>query len=210
MNGVYQDNAMKTMNWALTTGCTNLGGGCDSCPSFLEYQENGWDYSIVFHGAQLSVPQSIKAPTLFTVSLGSDLFHENVPEHFICDAFKVMNNTPQHTYEIVTKRPEYLVKMVPLLQWTDNIHIGTTVELEKHKWKIDYLRKVPSYNRYVTFIVLERIGKLNMEGIKTAGILTETWGLRRPARVDWVQEVELQCIAQGVELSNNAYIYEAV
>lgn len=199
---------METLNWEITTGCGNLGGGCESCPSLLEYQRKGWDYSIQLHENRLTQPTKIKEPTVFTVSLGSDLFHESVPDEFIKRAFDVMNYVPEHTFEVITKRAERLVFIAKDLEWTPNISMGVTVESEKYKWRIDCLREVPAVVRFVSFLpVLGPVGKLNLDGIHIAGMGGEDWGLNRPCESAWLDEIERQCLEQGVEITSEFNMY---
>ncbi|MDQ7861161.1 DUF5131 family protein [Peribacillus frigoritolerans] len=61
----------------------------------------------------------------------SDLFHEKIPSDFIQQVFKTMNETPQHSYQVLTKRPERAVDLSDRLSFTPNIWMGTSVEKRK-------------------------------------------------------------------------------
>lgn len=199
---------MDTLNWDLTTGCESLGGGCDSCPSLWEYRENGWDYQIKQHYDRLADPVFIRPPTLFTVSLGSDLFHEDVNSDFIHYAFKVMNREIRHTFEITTKRSERLAMMSEYLHFTKNIAVGVTVEESKYKFRIDHLRDVPATTRYVSFLpLLGEMGKLDLDGIRTVTVGSEDWGLHRACDGLWIEDIKKQCSEQGVEVMTDFHIY---
>lgn len=202
---------METVNWALASGCTNLGGGCESCPSLWEYKDNGWDYSLKTHPAVLSQPGNNPEPTVYTVALGSDLFHEAVPDEFIRDAFKAMNENYHHYFEIATKRAERMESLGASLNWTGNIAAGVTVEDEDAKWRIDHLRRTPAFTRFVSFLpLLGEVGSLNLEGIHMAVVGAEEWGLKRPCQEVWVQGINKRCESQGVELLNKIRTYEGV
>lgn len=202
---------MGTLNWQITSGCESLGGGCESCPSLLEYQNKGWDYSIKTHPERLYDPMKIKEPTNFSVSLGSDLFHKDVPDYFIERAFTLMNITHQHSYNIVTKRAERLREIAPSLEWTENIYIGVTVESSQYKQRIDYLKKVKSHHRFISFVpLLGPVGNLDLSGIEYAGVSSENWGFARPCKDEWIDEIERQCLNQGVGLTMDCNIYQGV
>jgi len=200
---------METLNWELTTGCQNIGGGCESCPSLWEYREKGLDYNIKWHRDRLADPCFFTTDALlFTVSLGSDLFHEDVPSDFIQDAFSVMNREHRHTFELATKRTERLAMMADSLHFSKNIAVGVTVEEQKYKFRIDHLREVPAVNRYVSFLpLLGPVGKLDLQGIRIATIGNEQWGLHRPCEDSWIEEIKKQCGEQGVEVMPDFHTY---
>ena len=200
---------METLNWTLTTGCENLGGGCESCPSMLEYKEKGWDYSIKMHPEELITPFILKEPKAFMVSFGSDLFHEGVSDEFIYEAFDVMRLSPQHTFEVITKRTERLKQMAPSLPWTGNIWIGTTVESRDVIGRIKDLQTVPAENKYLSFVpLLGDVGEVDLSGIKIASVQPETWGDHRPCEQSWIDNIEGQCDDQGVALTENFNLYQ--
>ena len=58
----------------------------------------------------------------------SDLFHEDVPSDFILRVFRVMQSCPQHTFQVLTKRPDRLVEMDKHIDWPENVWMGTSVE----------------------------------------------------------------------------------
>lgn len=202
---------METLNWPVTSGCTNIGGGCESCPSLWEYREKGWDYSVKMHKAALPQPLQEAKPKIYTVALGSDLFHGDVSREFIGRAFEVMNECRHHFFEIATKRPERAERIGKSVWWSDNIALGVTVEDAKAKWRINNLRATPAVWRFVSFLpLLGKVGKLNLDTIHAATIGAEDWGLKRPCQGAWVEGIKKQCIDQGVELSNHFRFYEGV
>lgn len=199
---------MDSVNWPLTTGCENIGGGCKSCPSLWEYREKGLDYNPIFHTKRIGDPYHNQYPTLYTVSLGSDLFHSNIPDEFITAVFRVMNYTPRHTFEIATKRIERLKDMASGLKFTQNIAVGVTVEESKYKWRIDFLQEIPAATRYVSFLpLLGPVGKLDLHGIRTVTIGPEDWGLHRPCKSEWIDDIKKQCSEQNVDWITDYHIY---
>ena len=200
---------MDTLNWPVTTGCENIGGGCESCPSLWEYKRNGWDYSPKEQDGNLYVPSFVFEPSIFTVSLGSDLFHKDVSTGFIRRVFEIMNRERHHLFELLTKRSERLAELSGDLDFTDNIFVGVTVEETAFKSRIKDLQKVQSPNRYVSFLpLLGPMGELDLDGINVATAGPEDWELKRPCNTTWIEDIKGQCDAQGVEWVDSFYIYK--
>lgn len=200
---------MNILNWQVTSGCESLGGGCVSCPSLIHYKDNKLDYSIKEHRERLAEPFLTTQPSCFLVSLGSDLFHKSVSDDFIRHAFEVMNKCSEHYFEIATKRPHRVVVMSPYLTWSKNIMIGTTVETEDYKYRIDILRQVPTENRFISFApLLGDVGEVDLSGIKMAGGCREDWELRRPFDPEWLANIRRQCLDQDIQWINTHAIYD--
>jgi protein gp37 len=202
---------METVNWPVVSGCTNIGGGCESCPSLWEYEEKGWDYSLQMHPGALVRPKVNPEPTVYTVGLGSDLFHEGVSDLFIQSVFSVMNESRHHFFEVATKRILRAWGMCLGLEWGPNIALGVTVEKSEFKWRVRPLQDIPAASRFISFLpLLGSVGKINLEGIQAATVGAEEWGLKRPCQEAWIKGINKQCIDQGVELLNQARFYEGV
>lgn len=200
---------MNVINWQITSGCESLGGGCVSCPSLIHYKENNWDYSLKEHRERFAEPLLTEEPTCFIVSLGSDLFHWNVMDNFIIDAFAVMNKCPEHHFEIATKRIGRAVTMNTYLTWSENIMIGTAIESEDHKYRLKILKQIPTENRFVSFApLLGDVGELDLTGIKMVGASGEDWELKRPFDPEWLANIRRQCIEQNVKWINTSAIYD--
>jgi len=183
------------VHWKLTTGCQEIGPGCDSCPAMHD------DFSHVtkIWVDKLSEPSSIKQPKIFYVSLGSDLFQDNVNDEFIMDVFKVMNENPLHVFVILTKRSDRLRYLAPKLNCKNNMYIGVTVASQSCKHRMEALRTVESSNRFISMApLLEDLGDLNMDGIRSVGVVEETWGPKRRIEQSWVDNIERQCQEQNV------------
>ncbi len=105
---------MTDATWPLTYGCTKVSPGCAHCyiTRTPPYRIQGlrWDehasIPIQLFPERLDWPLKWKKPRRIFVNSLSDLFHEDVPDDFIDKAFAVMALTPQHTYQVLTKRPE--------------------------------------------------------------------------------------------------------
>lgn len=122
--------------WSPIVGCKRVSAGCDHCYAFelhdrrhLAWKRGRWpsapaQYHQPFSKVQL-LPQRLEEPLhwrkprrVFVDSM-ADLFHEDVPDEFIGRVFGVMRRTPQHIYQILTKRPE---RMLRVLRELTNAH----------------------------------------------------------------------------------------
>ena len=138
------------MTWNPTTGCNKVSAGCKFCYAEImtrrlkamgqeKYSEG---FGIVrTHDKTLEEPSRWKKPTIVFVNSMSDLFHKDVPLSFIKKVFKVMNDHPQHTFQVLTKRSKRLVEIHEKLNWTPNIWMGVSVEENKVKHRINDLSK---------------------------------------------------------------------
>ena len=190
------------MTWNPTTGCNKISAGCKFCYAEVmsrrlkamgvEKYENGFEFTI--QPDSLNVPREWKKPKTVFVNSMSDLFHEKAPLSYIKKVFKVMNETPQHTYQVLTKRADILYKYHEQLNWTKNIWMGVSVENEKEIWRIDYLRKS---NARIKFLSLEPLigplSNLNLKNIHWAIVGGESGNGARPIKQEWVIDIKKQC-----------------
>lgn len=198
------------IHWKITTGCTEIGPGCDSCPSMpgngfknLEQKESG----VHMHPDRLLEPSRNLYQKLFHVAMGSDLFHDSVTDEFIMNAFKVMNDNQLHAFSLITKRSDRLRYLASILKWTDNIHIGVTVSSASCKHRIDSLRVVKSNNKFVSAVpLLGHLGHLDLSQIQSFGVCEESWGPKRKIEQYWLDEIKKQCEEQDVNFDFSAAI----
>lgn len=190
------------MTWNPTTGCNKISAGCKFCYAEvmsrrlqamgIEKYKDGFDLRI--HEDALLIPYSWKSAKVVFVNSMSDLFHKDVPLVFIQKVFKVMNENPQHTFQVLTKRADILFKYHKELNWTHNIWMGVSVEDNRVTKRIDYLRKT---NAKVKFLSCEPlIGPLpgmNLEKIDWVIVGGESGRKPRPMDVDWVLDIQQQC-----------------
>lgn len=110
-----------------------------------------------------------------------------------------MNDTPQHTYQVLTKRAERLYEVHHLLNWTKNIWMGVSVEDERVVERIDFLRET---NAFIKFLSCEPlIGPLknmNLYNINWVIVGGESGRKARPIKESWVWDIRQQCTEQGV------------
>ena len=195
------------MTWNPTTGCNKVSAGCKYCYAEvmtrrlqamgIEKYKDG--FKVRTHEDALYIPYSWKGPKVVFVNSMSDLFHPEVPFEFIQKVFEVMNNTPQHTYQVLTKRAERLYELHHKLNWTNNIWMGVSVEDERVTNRIDFLRET---NAIIKFLSCEPlIGPLqnmNLENIDWVIVGGESGRKARPMQEWWVWNIKQQCQEQEV------------
>jgi protein gp37 len=195
------------MTWNPTTGCTKISAGCKHCYAEImskrlqsmgveKYKDN---FEVRTHPSALKIPYTWKHSKVVFVNSMSDLFHKDIPTSFIKEVFAVMNDNPQHVFQVLTKRAERLLELNRQIKWTHNIWMGVSVENEKVKERIDYLRKT---NAKVKFLSLEPLlgplPKLNLSKIDWAIVGGESGHNPRSMDADWVLDIQDQCKAKNV------------
>ena len=194
--------------WNPVTGCTKISPGCRGCyaASFalrLQGMKNRRyvdGFQLTLHPDLLDVPLKRKKPRSYFVNSMSDLFHKDVPFEFIQKVFEVMNQCPQHTFQILTKRSDILAKYAPFLKWTDNIWVGVSVESQQYVGRIDELRSVPAKVRFIYFEpLIGPVTDLDLRDIHWAVVGGESGPGWRPLDIQWVRDIRDACVAQGVK-----------
>ena len=133
----------------------------------------------------------------------SDLFGEFVPDDFLARVFDVMRRTPQHTYQILTKRAERMRRWTKSERWladTSHIWLGVSVEDRKHGVpRITELQRATAAVRFLSVEpLLERLGRLDLRSIDWVIVGGESGGRARPMEPVWVREIRDQCVDDGV------------
>ena len=141
-----------------------------------------------------------KKPTLWFVNSMSDLFHPKVPFDFVNEVVDIIRATPQHTYQILTKRPGRMRQYFDSREVPANAWLGTSVENKKHGVpRIDELRKINAKVRFLSIEpLLEDIGKIKLRGIHWVIVGGESGKGARPMQTAWVDGVKKQCTAAKV------------
>ena len=224
--------------WNPIVGCSKVSPGCDNCYAEKMSQrlarmgstENmeaytsaidwsnfdvplGWSGNTVFVESALKKPLKRKKPTVYFVCSMSDLFHEDTPFEWIDKVFDVMANCPQHTFQVLTKRParmmEYFAKWktFPDMRLT-NVWLGVTAEnQEQADRRIPFLLRIPG--AAVRFVSVEpMLGPVELK-LETGTLKPETgldWVIcgcesgpgRRPMHWSWAKSLADQCHSAGV------------
>jgi protein gp37 len=202
--------------WNPTSGCDKLSPGCDHCYALTlakrlkamgvaRYQRDGDPstsgpgFGISIHPEVLDVPRHWRKPRTIFVNSMSDLFHPDVPDEFIGDVFTVMSETPQHTYQVLTKRSKRLVHLASRLPWPPNVWMGVTVESSRYRFRINHLQTVPSAIRFLSLEpLLGPLNDLDLAGIDWAIVGGESGSGHRPVDEDWITDIREQCLEAGV------------
>lgn len=196
------------MTWNPTTGCDKISQGCKFCYAEImskrlkamgieKYKDN---FEIRIHPEALRIPYTWKKSKVVFVNSMSDLFHDGIPLEYIKKVFKVMNENPQHVFQVLTKRAERLLEVSSELKWTHNIWMGVSVEDQKVIDRIDYLRDT---NARVKFLSIEpllgALPNLNLSNIDWVIVGGESGHNPRPMDADWVLDIQEQCCNSDVD-----------
>lgn len=197
------------LTWNPVTGCTKVSQGCKFCYAEvmskrlqamgLDKYKNG--FKVTIHPDTLDEPYKWKKSRVVFVNSMSDLFHPEVPVDFIQKVFHVMNENRHHVFQVLTKRPELVLEYdrKGLLNWTDNIWMGTSVEDERVMDRITLLQKTNAETKFLSCEPL--IGPLPdipLEGIDWVIVGGESGHTPRTMKPEWVIDIKEQCEQTGV------------
>lgn len=202
--------------WNPVTGCDRVSAGCDHCYALTlakrlkamgsaKYQNDGDPrtsgpgFGVTTHPQALDEPRRWRAPRTVFVNSMSDLFHARVPIDFIRDVFDVCRDTPQHTYQVLTKRSLRLRRVADKLDWPANLWMGVSVENATALPRVDHLREVPAAVRFLSCEPL--IGPLdgiNLTGMQWVIAGGESGPNYRPVDVNWVRAIRDDCQDAGI------------
>ena len=200
------------MTWNPTTGCTKISSGCKFCYAEImskRLQAMGVEkykdaFKIKEHPDQLNIPYTWKNSKVVFVNSMSDLFHKGISLSFIKRVFKVMNENPNHVFQVLTKRADRLFKIHNELKWTHNIWMGVSVEDEKVIDRIDYLRNTGARVKFLSCEpLIGPLNNLNLENIDWVIVGGESGHNPRPMNADWVLDIKEQCEKTDVAFSLN-------
>jgi protein gp37 len=156
-------------------------------------------FKVTTHEHVLDLPRSWKKPRTIFVNSMSDLFHRDVPLSFIQKVFRVMNECPQHKFQVLTKRVERLVEIEGKLSWTDNIWMGVSVESSAYVHRVDLLRTSAAHIKFLSLEpLLGPLCGLNLSGIDWVIVGGESGPFARPVEPDWVIDIRNQCVKANV------------
>ena len=204
------------VTWNPTTGCDKTSPGCDNCYALTlakrlramgqaKYQNDGDPrtsgpgFALTVHEDTLAAPYRWKSPRLIFVNSMSDLFHPDVPLAFIKRVFSVMAETPQHTYQVLTKRSKRLAAVAGELDWPSNVWMGVSVETERYAFRLDHLRSVGAAVRFVSAEpLLGPLPNLDLTSIDWLIAGGESGPNARPMDEEWVRDIRDQCGEAGV------------
>lgn len=194
--------------WNPVTGCTKVSAGCKHCYAEtlskrlkamgVRGYENGFELSLM--PDRLEHPRHVVKPTRFFVNSMSDLFHPKVPFTYVDRILGVIQDTPRHQYQILTKRAQRMSGYFAKRNVPDNTWLGVTVENKRHGVpRIRHLCETSSKTRFLSVEpLLEDLGKLELDGIDWVIVGGESGPKARPMDERWVDKVHDQCKKQKV------------
>jgi protein gp37 len=204
--------------WNPTTGCDRISPGCDNCYALTmarrlkgmgqaKYQNDGDPrtsgpgFGITGHPDVLAEPYRWRKPRRVFVNSMSDLFHARVTVDFVTDVWRVMQATPQHTYQILTKRAVRLPRVLTqvhdrlgLTQPLPNVWLGTSIESGNYVSRADHLREAPAAVRFISAEpLIGPLSNLDLVDIDWLIIGGESGAGARPLEVAWVEDLLVNC-----------------
>jgi protein gp37 len=222
--------------WNVIIGCSKISPGCTNCYAIDQAYRNWemaralpeenrgrlayydgltkiahdkkrqWTGKVVFVPEALEIPLKRKKPQIYFVNSMSDLFHERVKNEWIDEIFKVMEQTPQHTYQILTKRPDrmldYILSTYQTYQGVStpvrNIWLGSSIE---HQDCLD--DRIPALTKlnkrgWTTFYSCEPLLEsvdLHIPEYPVSWVIAggESGHGARPCHYEWLLNVVEQC-----------------
>ena len=211
--------------WNPVTGCTKISAGCTHCyaermarrlAGRFGYPEAPHHFDVTLRPERLGEPLRWRKPrTVFVCSM-SDLFHEDVPFEFVAEIIDVIEATPEHAYQILTKRPGRALEftnwmrrenydpsagMMGFFDWPKNAWLGVTIEKPEYCYRSEDLRQIPAAVRFISFEPL--LGSFAdypgvLDDIDWAIVGGESGPGARPMHPDWARSLRDQCQAAGV------------
>lgn len=192
--------------WNPVTGCSKISQGCAHCYAEVMSRRlkamgkykyaNG--FQVTLHEDCLEEPLAWRQPhTIFVCSM-SDLFHKDVPFEFIDRVMDIIRRTPQHRYQLLTKRAERMAEYFHTHDVPANAWLGVTVECRDSKLRIDYLRRLNASIKFLSCEPLvEDLGDLDLHGIDWVIVGGESGPQARPMLLEWVIKIKEQVERQG-------------
>lgn len=212
------------LTWNPVVGCTKISPGCAHCfaermafrlgrmavAAINDGRDPGrsaayigtttdrgkWTGKMTLVESALGLPSKWKKSRLVFVNSMSDPFHASVPLEWIQRIFSVMNEHPQHTFQILTKRPGRAAELSGQLAWTPNIWMGTSVENQvaiSTMGRLDHLRQTGATVKFLSCEPLLAPLTLDLTGIDWVIVGGESGPGSRPMKRDWVLSIGDQC-----------------
>jgi len=206
--------------WNPIIGCAMVSPGCTNCyamrmaarlQSMGSAQYRGvtrksggrfvWTGKLRVNESTFHAPLSWKKPKKIFVNSMSDLFQDGVDGAVISRVWDVMKRTPQHVFQILTKRPDRMRQILreQRLPVLPHVWLGTSVENREYRSRIDELQKTPASVRFISFEpLIGPVGRVNLSGIHWAIVGGESGPKSRPILEEWVDELLAECQGQDV------------
>ncbi len=188
--------------WNPVSGCSKISAGCLNCYAERMAKRlkamgqrryrNG--FAVTLHPEALDEPYGWKKPRVVFVNSMSDLFHDQIPFDFIGKVFSAMEGNARHTFQVLTKRSQRLRELGPLLEWSENIWMGVTIENNDYVGRAEDLRSTAAAIKFLSLEpLLGPVPDLDLRGIDWVIVGGESGPGAREMREEWVLEVKEKC-----------------
>lgn len=207
--------------WNPTVGCSKVSPGCDNCYAInvahramqpahegltivQDGQRPDWTGEVRMLQDRIDTPLRWRKPRRVFVDSMSDLFHVDVGSALIASVFDTMRRCPQHTFQVLTKRPQ---RMAALMRTAvpgeggvpDNVWLGTSIENDSYAWRAKYLRDTPAPMRFLSLEpLIGPLPSLDLDGIDWVIVGGESGPGARPMHPQWVRDIRDRCETAGV------------
>jgi protein gp37 len=202
--------------WNPVTGCDRVSAGCDHCYALTlaarlkamgqaKYQRDGDPrtsgpgFAVTIHPSELDTPRRWRRPRRIFVNSMSDLFHPKVPADFVAQVFEVMAATPQHIYQVLTKRPKRARQLIRDWTPTPNVWLGVSVEDDNQVNRVDTLRELSVAVRFLSCEpLLGPLPSLDLTGIDWVIVGGESGPSFRSMHADWAIDLRDRCMSSDI------------
>lgn len=152
------------------------------------------------HEEALAKPFEWKAPRMIFTNSMSDFFHEKIRFELLDRVVNVIKATPQHTYQVLTKRSWRMMKYCERIgHFPDNVWLGVSVESSPYKFRIEHLRKTNANIRFLSVEpLIAPVGVLDLSGIDWVIVGGESGPNYRPCETEWLRQIRDQCTRANV------------
>lgn len=185
--------------WNPWIGCRKVSPACAHCYAEREMTRYGRDFNTVVRtkDATFYAPLKWKEPRKVFTCSWSDFFIEEA-DAWRGEAWNVIMQTPQHTYQVLTKRTKRISRN-GFLTWPANIWLGASVETPRQYHRINELTEIPAAIRFLSMEPLLGLTRLpNLEGIHWVIVGTESGSGARHTDLNWIRELRDICKEDGV------------
>lgn len=199
-------------SWNPVTGCTKISEGCKNCYAAtmahrlkamgnVRYEN---EFKVTIHEDLIERPLHWKKSKMIFVNSMSDIFHDDIPDEIIIRIFNTMNRANWHTFQILTKRSDRLLRLSHKLKWTPNIWMGVSVENRDTIYRCEQLKQTGAAIKFISAEpLLESIAEINLNGIDWLIVGGESGHYSRVIKKEWV--LELKDLAHQ---SNTAFFFK--
>ena len=193
--------------WNPVSGCSKVSPGCAHCYAermatrlqAMGIRKYSHGFDVTVHPDTLDEPLRWRQPRLVFVNSMSDLFHSSVPATFVEVVFAVMNEASQHTFQVLTKRPDRVRTLDDRLHWTPNIWLGVSIEAEPWLERLGPLAATGARTKFLSLEpLLGPLPELELTGIDWVIAGGESGPGARPMRGEWVRSIRDTCVRNGV------------